>query len=115
MSPELITATVLFLIAGGWLGLRLVRLERELAKLHHRLWNLERGVRSPAVEFEYHERAGAADAAAPPPRSPTPELEAQVRERLRAGRKIEAVKLWRAATGVGLKESVEAVERIGKG
>ncbi len=32
---------------------------------------------------------------------------------LRAGRKIEAIKVYRAATGAGLAEAKEAVERMG--
>ena len=55
----------------------------------------------------------------PPPRAispmmPTatlpPELEAQIRALLAAGRKIEAVKLARDATHLGLKDSKDLVE-----
>ena len=37
---------------------------------------------------------------------------AQVRTLIRQGRKIEAVKLYRAATGVNLSEAADAVERM---
>ena len=41
------------------------------------------------------------------------DLDAQVLELLRAGRKIEAIKLVRERTGVGLKEVKDAVEALG--
>lgn len=37
----------------------------------------------------------------------------EVTRLLRAGKKIEAIKTYREATGAGLKESKEAVERLG--
>lgn len=40
-----------------------------------------------------------------------PQLE-QVKQAILAGRKIEAIKLHREATGLGLKESKEAVEQL---
>ena len=40
------------------------------------------------------------------------ELARRIREALFAGRKIEAIKLHREQTGLGLKESKEAVERL---
>lgn len=42
------------------------------------------------------------------------ELEEDVCELLRAGKKIEAVKRFREATGTGLKEAKEAVEAVGR-
>jgi ribosomal protein L7/L12 len=52
-----------------------------------------------------------ADLLAPEP-APTvnPDLERQVRELLSKGRKIEAIKIYRQATGLGLKEAKDAVE-----
>ena len=50
-----------------------------------------------------------------PPRFPPgslPELEAEVRELYRAGQKIQAIKLYRENTGVGLKEAKDAVEAL---
>ncbi len=41
-----------------------------------------------------------------------PELEAEVRGVLSTGNKIEAIKLVRAATGLGLHEAKELVERM---
>lgn len=53
--------------------------------------------------------------AAPPPPTgskPSPEALARVQAALAAGNKIGAVKLLREATGMGLKESKDAVERM---
>ncbi|HEX2187301.1 MAG TPA: hypothetical protein VHG51_00315, partial [Longimicrobiaceae bacterium] len=44
-----------------------------------------------------------------------PETVAEVVRLLRAGRKVDAVKLYRERFGVGLKEAKEAVERIAAG
>lgn len=41
--------------------------------------------------------------------------EADLHRLLDAGRKIEAIKLYRQLHGVGLKEAKEAVERIARG
>ena len=53
--------------------------------------------------------------AAPPPQ-PTPaligSLDAQVRDLLASGKKIEAIKIYREATSLGLKEAKDAVEAI---
>ncbi len=52
----------------------------------------------------------------PPPAGQTPfgggALSPEVRELALQGRKIEAIKLHREQTGLGLKESKDAVERI---
>jgi ribosomal protein L7/L12 len=49
-------------------------------------------------------------ASAPP--AATPDWQHQVRAALQQGNKIEAIKLYREATGVGLKEAKEAVEAL---
>jgi ribosomal protein L7/L12 len=52
---------------------------------------------------------------APAPRPPAPPVGAAARavgEALRAGNEIEAIKLYRAATGVGLKEAKDAIDAI---
>ena len=41
-----------------------------------------------------------------------PEVLAKLREHLKAGRKIEAIKAYREATDVGLKEAKDAVEAL---
>lgn len=51
-------------------------------------------------------RAGAATVPLPP------EVEAQVRALLAANRKIEAIKVAREATGLGLKETKDLVEAL---
>lgn len=49
----------------------------------------------------------------PAPRPPSPpELEARIRELLRARKKIEAIKEYRTHHGSGLKEAKEAVEEM---
>jgi len=53
----------------------------------------------------------------PPPAAPlpgglTPEVEQQVRELIAAGQKINAVKVVRHATGMGLKEALDLVEAL---
>lgn len=42
-------------------------------------------------------------------------LEQQLREQLRQGRKIAAIKLYRQQTGVGLKQAKDAVEALARG
>jgi len=43
------------------------------------------------------------------------DLEAQVRRQMQAGKKIEAIKIYRQTTGVGLKEAKDAVEALERG
>lgn len=45
--------------------------------------------------------------------NPDDELEAQIRALLGAGRKIEAIKLYREHTGADLKSAKDAVESMG--
>lgn len=45
----------------------------------------------------------------------SPEAEEEVRAALASRRKIEAIKIYREATGLGLKESKEAVEAMQRG
>ncbi|WP_335990466.1 ribosomal protein L7/L12 [Glycomyces sp. MUSA5-2] len=40
---------------------------------------------------------------------------AQVRSEIRSGRTIQAIKVYREHTGLGLKEAKDAVERMAKG
>jgi hypothetical protein len=51
-------------------------------------------------------------AGAPPIGDLAAEIDAEVRAALAAGNKIEAIKLVRAATGLGLAEAKEMVERM---
>ena len=46
------------------------------------------------------------------PKGPTPELAAEARALVASGKKIEAIKRWREATGLGLKEAKDAVEAL---
>lgn len=59
---------------------------------------------------------------APPPKLPDtitgwanldPQTEAAIHDALASGNKIEAIKIVREATGMGLKESKEAIDRLG--
>ncbi len=65
---------------------------------------IERGQAPPAV---------ASPRAQPP--APARLVLPHSRELLKANRKIEAIKLYRGATGLGLKEAKDAVEAIGRG
>jgi hypothetical protein len=50
-----------------------------------------------------------------PAAAPDPATLARIAEELRRGRKIEAIKLYRRATGVGLKEAKDQVEALDVG
>jgi hypothetical protein len=45
---------------------------------------------------------------------PVPDVNGEVLRELQAGRKIQAIKAYRAATGVGLKEAKDEVEAVGR-
>jgi ribosomal protein L7/L12 len=49
---------------------------------------------------------------APPPRPPTPNADPEVLRLIRGGNKIGAIKRYRELTGLGLKESKEAIDEI---
>ena len=44
----------------------------------------------------------------------TDEVREQIKEAIFAGRKIEAIKLYREATGLGLKEAKEFIDKLQK-
>lgn len=54
---------------------------------------------------------GGASTDAPAP-APEPEVVEECRRLATSGRKIDAIKVYRQATGAGLKQSKEAVERL---
>jgi ribosomal protein L7/L12 len=57
---------------------------------------------------------GAGGPPPPPPGAPqVPAYQLEVMALVRAGNKIEAIKLFREATGCGLAEAKEAVDRLG--
>ena len=77
---------------------RIVELERRLDWLYRATGY---GTAYPGVSF---------------PEAPAPGLDVgltEVHDLLRRGRKIEAIKVYRERTGVGLKEARDAVERLG--
>lgn len=51
------------------------------------------------------------DYANPDPASSDPALSPQIRDALRRGNKIEAIKIYRELTGVGLAEAKQAIDR----
>jgi hypothetical protein len=59
-------------------------------------------------------REAAPRAPQPPLRPLTPDVEEQVRELMRARRKIDAIKAYREATGAGLKDSKHFVEDLAR-
>ncbi len=63
------------------------------------------------VEFSLVEEEGVPDVAAPAEVEPPP-YEAEVLSWLREGKKVQAVKVVRAHTGLGLRESKEYVEAL---
>jgi ribosomal protein L7/L12 len=50
-----------------------------------------------------------------PRRAASPQAQQQIRDLMAAGNKIEAIKVYRAETGVGLKEAKDAVEALERG
>ena len=76
------------------------RARAQIEALTRRVEALERALGRPADGFHDGFAAG---------RDP---VEARALELLRAGRKIEAVKVYREATGIGLAEAKDAVDRI---
>ncbi len=74
----------------------LLELARRVAELERRMAVLEGGD-APAAAAQ------------------APSVDADIREMLRTGNKINAVKRYRELTGAGLKEALDAVEQIERG
>jgi len=107
---------------GGWpavviiaaLLIGLVLRTRSQAELRRRIERLEEQAlhgssvhrRDPSVSRPVAPRTSSASPTTPD------SLTADVLQQVRAGRKIEAIKLYRQATGLGLKEAKDAVEAI---
>ena len=47
-----------------------------------------------------------------PPREPEPRVSPEILDLVRDGRKIEAIKLYREETGVGLKEAKDYIDSL---
>ena len=82
-------------------GRRIAELEHKVSELYKRLGQAEPG--GFASDSGFSEPA--ADAAGDDPR---------VIELVQTGKEIEAIKLYRELTGVGLKEAKDAVARLGE-
>ncbi len=86
---------------------RITELERRVAALEARLAALTSATAGPPADAYAVSYAGpAADAGA------DQAWLAQVQEMVRRGKKIQAIKLYREHTGVGLKEAKDAVEAM---
>ena len=100
---------------------RLVALEREVAQQRAVINELasKAGGTPPAAGFITEQPAGftAGQPSVSPGAGPAGAgtLPPRAREALAAGRKVQAIKLVREATGLGLKEAKELVDRAGPG
>ncbi len=96
---------------------RMIRDNRKIEAI--RLYREATGLGLKEAKEAIEEMASASDGAAPPvcvDVGRTVELQPADRQRvlaaLRAGRKIEAIQIYREATGLGLKEAKDAVEAM---
>jgi large subunit ribosomal protein L7/L12 len=96
--PVLIAVGVVFLL----MAVRIMRLSRKRDPL---LGGSRPAFRSAPAS---HRR----DSAVAPVAILSPEIEGQVRELLAAGRKIDAIKLAREVTNLGLKDAKDLVEAL---
>jgi ribosomal protein L7/L12 len=81
--------------------------EAEFLLLQSRIRELE-----DKLQFLYHRlNIDYANASA----SSDPAFSPQIQEALRRGNKLEAIKIYRELTGVGLAEAKQAVERLNQG
>jgi hypothetical protein len=83
------------LVLIGMLGARLTQLERRVARLTSVEAKLDLLLQHEGLKYDPYKNVPAA-----------------VAEAVRDGRKIEAIKRYREATGVGLKEAKDAIEEI---
>lgn len=95
MVDYTLVAAIVAIVVVGFLFVRLSELERRLAALRRLDAKLDALLKHAGVEFDLYGN-----------------LPAEVVRALEAGRKIEAIKHYRAATGVGLKEAKEFIEDV---
>lgn len=88
-------ASVIAAVVVVFVLLRLVAIERRIAALWRVDAKLDLLLEQAGIEFD-----------------PYKELPRQVTEALQRGEKIQAIKHYREATGVGLKEAKEFIEEI---
>lgn len=81
---------------------------------NHRLDELESRIRQLETTVAFLvQQAGATSAPPAPGQAPVGvDVMAQIQQLAHSDKKIEAIKLYRHATGVGLKEAKDAVERM---
>lgn len=87
-------------------------LAERVRRLEERLAQLEGNALNPAasgVAVYRNPVAGSVDQ-----HSSDPQVDAQVLQLIRMGRKIEAIKRFRELTGLGLRDAKDAVDEIGR-
>ena len=85
-------------------GRRIAELERKVSELYERLGQAEPNFGGGGLTFASDQPASVAAAEDP-----------RLLGEIEAGREIQAIKLYRELTGVGLKEAKDAVESISAG
>lgn len=95
MNELLLPGLLIAVIAFGLIGVRVASLEQRLRALSRLEGKLDALLKHQGIRFDPYSDV-------PPP----------VLDALRRSKKIEAIKEYRAATGVGLQEAKEFVEEV---
>ncbi len=90
-----------------------IALSARIAGLKREIEELKRNANITPVELPAYSATAFPSVMAPPiPHWNTLEHDAQLLDLIRRGEKIQAIKLYRERTGIGLKEAKEAVEDL---
>lgn len=94
-----------------------VELSRRFAAIEEQLVRISQhlGVPCPAfpsTAFMQANQPAGSPMAAPSGGPPVPAYQLEVMALMRAGNKLQAIKVFREATGAGLREAMDAVERL---